>query len=367
MLAPPMSSVRPTKALSSILAMAFALSFIGASCGQDALSIMPGVVNSPQNRSLRRAILSFATSQICSEMLRRSVPLKLREDDPIGGRFYGTSCFAQEIGEGQSLFIQFSGYGYAWTNLTKRLGFDASGAIEYEQDFLMEGSTMYVYFRKKAISATSFKYRLIERPEAASFGAVAVNGENGSTDSLANAIGAQILKTEVGKGFTVIREDDGAVAFGLGVVPKGQKPAAPYKISESGRLVLVNDRTEVHSAQRDYVGPLEVDGKGKALYITAAVDGAPTADLLLVSKTTGDTWLGQYTTQAALTPLPDYAPLDDTVTQGVMFRRTVALPKGQYYLVVDNSGAAGKSNPPANPNDDRAVLVNFAIELGPAP
>ncbi len=344
--------------------MALGLSGIGASCGQDALSIMPGVVNSPQNLSLRRAILSFATNQICSEMLRRSVPLKLRPDDPIGGRFYGTSCFAQEIGEGQSLFIQFSGYGYAWTNLTQRLGFDASGAIEYEEDFLMDGGTMYVYFRQKATSAVSFKYRLIERPEAAALGATAVNG---STDSLANAVGTQILKTEVAKGFTVIRDEDGAVSFGLGVVAKGEKPAAPYKISQNGRLVLANDRTEVHTGQRDYIGPLDVDGKGKALYITAAVDGAAAADLLLVNKISGDTWLGQYTTQAALTPLPDYAPLDDTATQGLMFRRTIALPKGQYYLVVDNSSAAGKSSPPSNPNDDRAVLVNFAIELGDAP
>lgn len=350
-----------------LFAMVFGLSFIGASCGQDALSIMPGVVNSPQNLSLRRAILSFATSQICNEMLRRSVPLKLRPDDPIGGRFYGTSCYAQELGEGQSLFIQFSGYGYAWTNLTKRLGFDASGAIEYEEDFLMDGNTMYVYFRQKATSAVAFKYRLIERPEAASFGALPVNGQNGSTDALANAVGSQILKTEVAKGFTVIRENDGAVFFGTGVAPRGEKPEAPYKIGESGRLVLANDRTEVHTGQRDYIGPLEVDGKSKALYITASVDGAPAADLILVSKTTGDAWLLQYTTQAAPTPIPDYAPLDDAATQGVMFRRTVAVPKGQYYLVVDNSSAAGKSNPPNQANDDRAALVNFAIELGSAP
>ena len=142
------------------------ISFLGASCGQSALGVLPGVVNDPGNLSLRRAIFKYATDQICGEVLRRSLPLALRQDDPAVGRFYPTSCFAQTLAN-ENLLLQFGGYGYAWTNLTKRIGFDASGAVEYDHDFLMDGSTMYVYFRQRSTTAAQFTPKLVEQPAAA--------------------------------------------------------------------------------------------------------------------------------------------------------------------------------------------------------
>ena len=97
--------------------LALCLSLLGTvcgACGQGALGVMPGVVNDPGNLSLRRAILAFATSQLCSEMRKRSVPLRLRDDDPVTGRFYPGSCVAQELANG-NLFLQFGGSGVVWT------------------------------------------------------------------------------------------------------------------------------------------------------------------------------------------------------------------------------------------------------------
>ncbi|MCK6587581.1 MAG: hypothetical protein L6Q76_08360 [Polyangiaceae bacterium] len=352
------------RALPSAFAIAFGLSHLGMSCGQSALGILPGVVNDPANLSLRKAILSYATNQVCAEMLRRSIPLKLRDDDPATGRFYATNCYTQEMST-QNLFIQFGGYGYAWTNLTKRLGFDASTAVEYEHDFQMDGSTMYVYFKQRTTTAAQLTARFVEQQQPA-VGAVAIP-VGMSNDTFVNTFGPQILKNEVARGFTVIRDPDGTVQFGLGMVPKGQKPPVPYKISPSGREIVANDRSEIHQNQRDYVGPIEIKEDDQALYLTSAVDGAPGADVLVVPKQLGDTWLEQYTRNAALTPPPAPPALDEQIFAGVIWRKTIALPKGYYYLVLDNSASAGRTAPPNVPGDDRAALVSFAIELGDAP
>lgn len=349
------------------LTIALSLSCIGASCGQSALGIMPGVVNNPQNLSLRRAILTFGTNSICSEMLKRSIPLRLRDEDPSTGRFYANACYAQQVNGGTNVFVQFSGYGYAWTNLTKRASFDAGGAIEYETDFLMDGETMYVYFRQKNTSNVTFKTRFIEQPQSPTLSALPLGASVPGGEAFVNSLGLQVLRSEVARGFTVIRDDDGAAAFGLGVVDKGKRPATPYRISPSGRAILANERSEVHQNQRDFVGPIEVTGKGQALYLTAAVDGAPGADLLLVPRVTADAWLQTYTTQGPLTPPPSFASLDEPIYAGMMWRRTVALPPGMYYLVIDNTAAAGKTQPTSYGQDDRAAMVSYAIELGDAP
>lgn len=351
------------RAVRHLAAVVFALSFIGASCGQSALGIMPGVLNDPGNLSLRRAILSFATSTMCSEMLRRSVAIHAQDDDPDMGRFFPAACFAQSLQNGH-LYVQFSGSGYLWTNATKRLAFEASGAVEYEQDFLMDGSTLYAYFRHQSTSAVSFDVKLVEAPASASMLGlpVALNAQ-----TLAAQVGPQLLKAELARGFTVIREDDGAASFGLGVVEKGQRPDAPYKTTSSGRLLLANERTEIHQGQRDYVGPFEVTGDGRALFLTVSVDGAPGADVIVVPQAIGQAWRDTYLHQIATTPPPSPGRIDEPVTQGFIWRRTVPLPKGSYYVVFDNTATAGRTSLPVTPNDDRAATISFAVEEGSAP
>lgn len=361
---PPRAARSPwARAARALLAIAFACSLLGASCGQSALAILPGVLNDPGNLSLRRALLKFGTGTMCAELLRRSVPLRLQDDDPAMGRFFPATCFAQETPTGGT-FVQFTGTGYAWTNATKRLTFDASASVEYEQDFLMDGSTLYVYFRHKATSGVTFNLKVVEAPASASMLGLPVNV---NAQSLAAQLGPGLVRAALARGFTVIRDEDGTAAFGLGIVEKGQRPLAPYKTTDSGRLLLANDRTEVHQGQRDYAGPFEVSGDGRALTLTVSVDGAPGADVLLVPVSIGQAWRDTYLTQIATTPPPAPARVDEPVVQGLIWRRTVALPRGAYYVVLDNTATAGRTSLPVNPNDDRAAMISFAVEEGDAP
>lgn len=335
---------------------------LGATCGTSALSILPGVVNDPRNLSLRRALLAYGTSRLCTEVQKRSVPLRLRDEDPVVGRFRATSCFAQELANG-NLFIQFAGSGWVWTNLTKRLAFEAGGAVEYETDFLLDGGTMYLYFRQRATSAATFRTGLVEEPAAAAVAGFPLAPSN----EQANALGASIMKSEIARGFTVLRDPDGSVQFGLGVVERGTRPKAPYERRSDDRVLLANERTEVHQNQRDYAGPFEVTHEGEALLLTVAVEGAQGIDTIVVPRATGEAWLHQYVHQIALTPPPGPAALDEVVYAGPVWRRAVRVPPGEYYVVFDNTAAAGRLAPPATPGDDRAALVSFAVELGDPP
>lgn len=346
--------------LRAVAMTALMLPLLGATCGQDVLSILPGVVNDPKNLSLRRAILSYGTSQLCSEMQRRSLALKLNETDPTIGRFYPTTCFSQELAN-QNLFVQFSGRGYAWTNLTKRMAFEAQGAIEYDHDFQMAGSTMYVYFRQRSTSSAEFKPGLIEQQQAP--GGLPFGG----AQSYAGIIGDKIMRSELARGFTVIRDDDGGVGFGLGVVERGQRPFVPYRRSANGRLLLANERSEIHQNQRDYAGPFEVSGSGEALYLTVSVEGAPAVDVEVVSRGAGEAWLQQYLHEAAPAAPPAMPILDEPVFSGAVWKRVVPVPKGLYYVVFDNTATAGRTQPTAFAFDDRAALTSFAVEVGDAP
>ena len=350
----------PRDAALRLLSLALFASFaVGASCGQTALGIFPGVINDPGNLSLRKAILGFGTSKICEEAYRRSLPLKLREEDPIIGRFHATNCQVAPLATG-NLAVTFGGFGWVWTNLTQRMSFEASGSVEYDTDFLMDGSTMYVYFRQKSTSAATFTIKLVEQPQAtAALGGInfAAGGQN-----VANDLGSQIMRGEIAKGFTVIRKPGGDVEFGLGLIEKGQHPTLPYKPDANGHSVLENERCEIHQNQRDFLGPFEVP-QGVKLGVTLSVDGAPGADFLVVPRYMGEPWLQTYTTQAVTTAPPGTPVLDETVFSGPIWHRSLTLAPGAYYLVLDNTSTAGRSAPPGFARDDRAALVSYSITL----
>lgn len=342
-----------------VVAALLGASFLGASCGQTALGILPGVVNDPKNLTLRREILAYGTKRLCDEMQRRSVPIRLTDAEPATGRFFPTRCAAQELAN-HNIIVQFSGHGYAWTNVTKRVGFETGGAIEYEQDFLMDGSTMYVYFRQKSMPVPmNVELRMFENQAAKT--AAGMLGVN------TNAIATNVVTKVAQSGFTVLRERDGAVDFGLGIVEKGQRPRRPYDIPKGGRIVAANDRSEVHQNQRDFAGPFEVPSEGQAIYLTVAVDGAPAVDVEIVPRALGEQWLLTYRTQPGTTPPPARPLLDEPAPAGAPWRRLLRVPAGQYYVVFDNTPTAGMSSPPQNAFDDRAAMVSYAIEVGDAP
>src|SRR5258705_8676461 len=129
-------------------------SLVGGACsgfarstGPQALAIMPGVINRTDNKSLRFALLKYGLESFCQEMTKRGAPLRLSDDQPSVGRFFPQRCDTRLIDEdvNKSFLVQFLGSGYAWTNITRRLGFDAAGVVEYDPDFMLDDATMYLY------------------------------------------------------------------------------------------------------------------------------------------------------------------------------------------------------------------------------
>ncbi|MBW2522680.1 MAG: hypothetical protein JRI23_00830 [Deltaproteobacteria bacterium] len=358
--------------------MLLGLASLGASCGTTAVSIMPGVVNDTGNRSLRRALLSFATGTLCMELQARTIPLTLRADDPALGRFFPTTCSVQELAN-DNLFVQFSGHGYGWSNLTGRIGFEAAGAVEYRHDFLMDGSTMYVYFRQKQTQSSDFRVYMVERgagvPSGGVAGAAIAQVLGTSVASAAQQIGVQILEHQLAQGFTVVRESDATVTFTLGLLEKGARPALPFDRGESDWTVLANERTELHVGQRDYTGPYTITDDDEALYLTALLEGAPKVDVLVIGKGACDPWIQSYERQPAA-PAPPVAPISDETIEAAqpvpnrpppLWRRTLRLPPGSYYVVFDNTSSAGQTAPTPRGMDDRAALLSYAVQLGDAP
>jgi len=332
----------------------------GACSTQSVITAVPGVMNDPANRTLRRDLLQFGTKDLCPEVQKRSLALRLRSDDPATGRVFIRQCFAREL-PGGDVLLQWSGIGYGWSSLTKRIGFEASATIDYDPDFRVADGSMYLYFRPNAEQQKQLNVRMAEQVNPAPFGSLIPVG---SPQAFASQLGSSLFGHELDRGFTVIRENDGSFDFALGALVPGQRPLEPF--SGGSHTVLANERIEIHQNQRDFAGPFEVPDDGDALWVTAVVEGAPTADLLVFQKAQGDAWLESYIGQQQVTPPPGPAAYDDTITAAVPYRRAIRVPRGTYYIVLDNTPSAGRTAPPTYANDDRAALVNLEVEVGSA-
>lgn len=362
--------------LSRFARAAISLAFVvlsGASCssqsiGQKLVTLMPGVVNDPKNRTLRRELLKYGSTEFCKELTRRGAPLKLRDTEPSVGRFFVDQCNYQEM-DNDDAFVQFAGAGYAWTQPTGRVGFRAGAAIVYNPDFLLDGGTMYAYFRPRTVQSSKFDAVMIEQQGAANL-AGAVLGQNVS--ELASRLGSQIIAQELQRGFTVIRDEDGSTDFGLGIIEKGKRPFHPYQVKGSDKLLLASDTSEIHVNQREFLGPFVIEDDKRALYFMGQLDGAQAVDLFLMRKEDGETWARDFVFKAGLTPLTGQPLVADVMPGGREYRRAVPLSKGAYYLVIDHSSAAGTVNPPAAGTGlfgatDLAAVVRYVAQVGDAP
>lgn len=327
-----------------------------ASCAQSYLGIMPGTLNDPSNRTLRRQILAYGIDKFCGELVKHSAPLKLADDQPAIGRFFPTSCNTKQLPNGD-LQVTLGGDGYAWTNLSKKVGFDMTGTVEYDQDFQLDGSTMYAYFRTKQVTKSDFKTRTIENPLANVVNSITPIGDN---------FGKQLLASELQKGFTVIRQKDGNADFGLGVIDLGKQPLKPWDVHGSSRITYENIRSEVHQNERDFVGPIWIEDGGRALYVTATLDGLDAADVMVLGKADGEASLAAYVGNASAGPLSGAPVFSDVVQNGAQFSKRIPLPKGVYYLVWDNTATAGRVAPPVSLLDDRAATLTYVVQIGDA-
>ncbi len=324
--------------------------------GTSALTLVgPGVINDPGNKSLRFDLLRYGLDRFCEEMMRRGVALKLQDDGVVSGRFFADSCHSQSLSDWdrKSIVVQFQGLGYTWNNLSGRLGFRATGLVEYAPDFQLHEGAMYIYFRPQRVDAISFETLLVESPVAQ--GGMSLMGFD------PNRAGNEVVTSQLRRGFTVIREDSsGAMDFGVGYVPKGKRPFKPFTV-ESNKPSLANDRTVVHVGQQDIVGGLVVEGGDAALQLNLLLEGTPMVDVHLIPKSFGDIWLRSLVTVAG--PAQPTAPplVSAAVPAGQLWQTKVPVPEGVYYLVIDHSGVPPTL--PPNTGQDLPARVDYSVQV----
>ncbi|WP_146651069.1 hypothetical protein [Labilithrix luteola] len=307
---------------------------------------------------MRKSLMKTAMGDFCKQMLQRNAPLRLAPDSPVIGRFYPTQCVAPE---GEDLYVNFSGFGYAFTNVTKKMTFTMAATGLYRYDFLItEGDRcdIYAYFRPTRIDASDFRTHRLESSTASMLN---------SLTSMGDSFGKQLMGQKLQEGFTVIRfTETNTDEFGLGIVPLGQKPFHPFQVHGNDRITYENERVEIHQNQRDFIGPILVEDEGRSLYVTASVDGAPAVDMLIMRKAEAEASLNLYYEYPQSGPLAGAPIAGDIVQAGTQLKRAVPVSPGMYYVVFDNTPTAGQVNPPVNALDDRAAVVNYLIQIGDA-
>jgi len=333
------------------LALVLSISAAGCPCVDDTINSSPW---------LRWKIFAmFGAGRLCEEMTKRGAPLRLADGAPVIGRFFPTGCQSVTNDERQTVTLQFSGDGYAWTPVTKRLNFSSTATVEYKPDFHKDGDTIYVWFRPANISAPDFRVGLVEQPAVGLATAMTPLGV------LANLFGQQIVSFELSRGFTVIHESAGD-DFALGILQPGSRPSHPYDMHGNERVMLMNELAEVHGNTLDFLGPFEIDGPGRMLFVKIRSAGIA-LDVAVTTRAAGDAWRRQYQTQRGI-PLPPGPPIvAGIVPADVETDRSIALPQGQYYLVVDNSPFVGRAAPPVSPLFDPVARVTYLISMGDAP
>jgi hypothetical protein len=356
--------MRPSRtfAAGALAIAALAMAPAGAvSCSPNTVCKLAGPINDPSNRTLRRSIMSFGLDQFCQQMQRRSAPLKLAPDAPVIGRFFPQHCVQRMLDNGD-LWAQFDGFGYAWTSLSKKVTFTSAATIQYNQDFrCADDNAIYAYFDTRTVSPPDFHIVQIEQPVA--------NLVQGWIAPFADNFGRQMVSEKLAQGFTVIEENDGSTVFEVGHLPLGVRPARLFDLHGSSRLTWETARSSVYANERDFIGPIDVPDSGRALYITMQLDGQPTVNVAVMRKAEGDASLALYVRYGPAGPLA-YPPLfADIVQYGVQYQRAVPVQAGMYYVVIDNTAAAGRA--PPSPigafGIDAAAVVNYAIQIGDAP
>lgn len=337
-----------------------ATSALNQGCSCNPACQFRGTITQPENLSMRRSMLRKGMGDFCAQMKAHNAPLKLAADSPIVGRFYPTQCTTNE---GDLLDVKFSGYGYAWTNVTKKVTFTGGTAAAYRYDFqVTEGDQcdVYAYFRPARLDSTVFETHRIENQITSVFAGLS---------SLGNDFGWSTLNQKLQEGFTVISRDGNQtnMDFSVGVLPLGKRPFHPYQVDKGdGKVTYENDRTEIHQNQRDFIGPIVVEDSGKALYISAAVDGAPAIDVLVMRKAEAEQSLNYYYEYPQAGPLAGTPLSSQVLAAGNQLKRAIVVPPGTYYVVFDNTATAGQVSPTMNALDDRAAVVSYLIQIGAA-
>lgn len=332
----------------AVMVLALAVSFSGCLCAR-------GTVNSSD--SLRWWLFSnFGANQICPEMVKHGVPLKLGLLGPSAiGRYFPAQCGVRVNDQARTITVDVTGAGYAVLPVTRRVGFYAGLSVEYAMDFRLESDATYVWGRYQRLAAAP-DLRLLGVENA-----VVNLATQTPAGDLATLLGRGILEGELSKGFTVV-QTDGNNEFELAHLDPPQRPKRAFASSSKDRVVLLSDQSELRGSTRDYLGPIEVTRNDAAVMVRLHVTG-PQVDFLLVDKGVGDAWLQPYEAARPIAAPPGptiavgQAPAGDTV-------RTYPLPAGLYYLVIENRAPAPASALGVTLPFEQVATVSYSIEMG---
>jgi len=302
----------------------------------------------------------FGAGRLCEEMTKRGAPLRLADGAPVIGRFYPSQCQSVTNDDRQTVTIQWSGDGYAWTPVTKRMGFSTTATVEYKPDFQKDGGTVYVWFRPVGLPVPSFQVGFVEQPLVGLATSLTPLG------TFANLFGQEIVTSELARGFTVIHESGGD-DFSLGILQPPERPPHPYEVHGDDRVTFANETADLHTNMLDFLGPYEIDGAGRRLFFSVRPSSVA-LDAAIVPRATGDAWRRQYQNGPGV-PLPPSPPIVAGIVRADSDNLlSVSLPRGQYYVVLDNSSSVGQvSPPPAAPLFDPVVRVSYMVSMGDSP
>lgn len=334
----------------AVLSLALTVGAAGCPC------VAPIVNSSPE---LRWWLFSnFGAQRICPELTKRGLSLRLQERSPAIGRFFPSQCSFDVDNARQVVVVHFNGSGYGYLNPAKRVGFTAGGSIEYRPDFMIAGEDMYVWGKmNRIVRGPDFQLGYVENK------VIDVAAGLPGIGPLATFFGNQVVAGELSRGFTVVHNEDRGNDFAMGFLAPPAKPYRPFDVTQTNRFTYANESIEVHSNQRDYLGPFDIPN-GKSFYLTLTNQG-PAVDLMIVDKMTGDYWRDGYQ-KGLMQPPTGPVVAGQPIQPGMPVSLKYKLNGGVYYVVIDNSASAGLVSPPMslNPFGDAMAVVSYVAQVG---
>jgi hypothetical protein len=303
---------------------------------------------------------NYGAQRMCPEVLGRGVPLRLAQPGNIIGRYFPKTCRTEVNDAAQTVTMHFGGTGYAWTPIAARVGFSAESSVELRMDFWLGEDSMYVWGRTARIvrgpefKVSSVEYKVVDWATKTPAGYIA------------NAFGTQIMSSQLGGGFTVVRTEQGD-EFSLGILQPPQRPPKPFGASGVRRVAFANEVTEIHGGEVDFLGPFRITAPEQLLLVRMRVDSGPGVEALVVTRSTGDLWHEGLELGTPLGPPPQPAITGFPIPAGGEQRQALRLQPGEYYVVVDNSSVVGQVSAPWNPMSSlgaSATVLAYTVELG---
>ena len=239
--------------------------------------------------------------------------------------------------------------------------FTSAATIQYDQDFkCAEDNAIFAYFDTRHVAPPDFHLVQIEQPAA--------NLVQNWIAPYADNFGQQMVAGQLGQGFTVIQDASGTTDFTMGHLSLGKRPFhPPRRTARTGSPTRTFER-RFTSGERDFLGPDPGrDGSGRALYMQMHLDGVPRVQVFIVPKAEGDASLQLYFGYGPVGPLAYPPRFVDAVASGAEYERSVPVPPGMYYVVLDNTPSPGEIQTPApllGGAFDAPAVVSYAIQIG---